>query len=877
MLHEVWGRQKQGSRFIVGIRNGTVNHYPVEGAEETDALVSRLDSDNWDVYYAPTTFDGSRRLAKDAVTAPGLWADLDCGPGKLYQDEQTALAALIAWTKKNKLPDPTHIVHSGYGLHVYWLFDAPVPIAEWQEAASRFRRALAVSKVVDDPGVTGDAARLLRVPGTHNYKDDQKREVRLLHRSDQRVRLQDMMDHLPALGPQRSVPPKGEWSVETPLPPGDAEKIAEGCAHIRTMRDTRGNALPEPQWRAALSVLARCENPDKYIHEWSKGDPRYSPEETQAKADATAGPATCAHFADIDPEACKGCPFMDKITSPIQIAMTAMPAPEAAPEGEEWRRSHVGQFLVSSGGVWLHTEGEKPTPVLRVPLWVVEVRERSKRHAQDSDASTLLMEWVGVDGTTKRAVALQEEVYSSDALKRWSARENLASAVVEWNRFVRYISEYTLESIKEMGVRKYHETLGWSGDGFVLGDRMVNSEGVKEVLVQTSNQVGHIRASDGTLEGWQEGLKALSGEEYKFHQFAVQAGFGSALLTPADKRSAVVSLVGPPGTGKTLVADVALSIYGNPEHLRQGADSSPKASERQLSCNRDAPYLIDEITQWRGDRAGKFCYMAANGQGGAKLTSARNDHDVGFWRLVPFVTSNRPLLEHPAHMFTEAHRARLIELSLDTPMPREVGVTIHDQCLTDNHGHAAVPFLQWVSSNYDAIPDLVAAAEKQILASHEIADSHRFALWTLSVSLVAGTIAKSLGLIPWDPVAAVFAAAEEVAVQSLQLNATHEAARDAISEWLTEHNEHIVYWDKDSKLNATMVRDPVARSLGDGTVAIHRQRLHDFLVEQNISRRSAAAVIAPPALVREARLMLVPGTAPVWVYVIRNEAVDFTP
>jgi len=877
MLHEVWGRQKRGSRFIVGIRDGVVKHYPVGGVDETEALVQRLDSDKWDVYYAPASFDGDRRLADNAITAPGLWADLDCGPGKQYENEQEALAGLLSWSKQHRLPAPTHVVHSGYGLHVYWLFDAPVPIDDWRDAASRFRRALAVSKVVDDPGVSGDAARILRVPGTHNHKGGKCKPVRLLHRAEHRVRLDDLLDKLPSLGPQRTVRPDDEWAVDVPMPPGDAEKIAEGCAQIRHMRDTRGNAMPEPLWRAGLSVLWRCDDRDKWIHEWSKGDPRYSPQQTQNKASATAGPATCAHFAELNPDTCRGCPFAGRVTSPIQIAVSVTAAPAIAEGPDDWRRAHVGQFLVSSGGVWLHTEGEKPKPTLRVPLWIVEVRERAKRQAQESDASSLLFEWVAIDGTTKRAVALQEEVYSTDALKRWAARENLASAVVDWKRFVRYISEYTLESIKELGVRKYHETLGWCEGGFVLGDRMVTADGVDEVEVQTSNQIQNLRGTEGNLDGWLRGLSRLDSPQYSLHQFAVQAGFGSALLTPADRRSAVVSLVGPPGTGKTLMADVALSIYGNPEHLRQGADSSPKASERQLSCNRDVPYLIDEITQWRADRAGRFCYMAANGQGGAKLTSSRTDHDTGFWRLVPYVTSNRPLLEYPTHLFTEAHRARLIELSLDVPMPREDGVAVHDLCVVDNAGHAAVPFLEWAVRNKEAIPDLVDQAEKQILSRYAIADSHRFALWTLAVTLVAGAAAKSLGLIPWDPVAAVYAAANEVAAQSLALSATDEAARDVISEWLTEHNEHIVYWDKDSKLGSTLVRDPIARSLGDGTIAIHRQRLQEHLVEKNISRKAAASVISAPALLREARLMLAPGTAPVWVYVIRNEAVDFEP
>jgi hypothetical protein len=107
-----------------------------------------------------------------------LWADIDIGkdghaPGKNYpptvEDEMTVLSAY---------PKPSMIVSTGHGLHVYWLFrerfDTSRPAdntaaAElskgWQMLIGRDMKARGWDL---DP--TADLARILRIPGTSNFK-----------------------------------------------------------------------------------------------------------------------------------------------------------------------------------------------------------------------------------------------------------------------------------------------------------------------------------------------------------------------------------------------------------------------------------------------------------------------------------------------------------------------------------------------------------------------------------------------------------------------------------------------------------------------------------------------------------------------------------
>lgn len=873
MLEQIWGSDNHGTKLIVGIRQGVVKHHPVESATDAYALADRLDGQGWDVYYAPAGFRSEQRVAKDALTVPGLWMDLDCGEGKLYADPQAAMAALVAWLGRHELPEPTHVVHSGYGLHVYWLFDAAVPADEWRDAADRFKRIAAAEKVCDDPGVIADAARILRVPGTHNHKAGGDATVCLLHASDVRVRLEDICSKLPELGPRRAEPRDDEWAVQPDLPPGDAEVIAERCAQMRHFRDVRG-AVPEPLWRAGLSVLWRCDEREHYAHEWSKGDERYDARQTQRKAEATAGPATCQHFSELAPERCEGCPLRGAVTSPIQIQIVVQPDVPAR-DDESWRINRTLSFTITSGGVW-HQSKDGETPPKRItlaPLWVVEVRERAKRGPFEGDDSTLLLEWVGVDGRTKRAVARQADMYSGEGIKKWCAQENLASAVLDWKLFMTFISQLTLEALKSQGASQYHETLGWYKDGFVLGDRMVTATGIEPALVQSSNPISRVAAAEGgSSEGWVAGISVLGRDRYLLHQFVLQAGFASAMLEPANLYSAVIALVGPPGTGKTLSADAALSIYGNPQWLRQGAKSSLNATEKQLGANRHVPHLVDEITQWTPAQAGGICYMAANGQGDAKLTRTRENAPISSWRLTPFVTSNRPLTDFSQAQFTAAHRARLVELYMAEPMSREDGGILAAATGEHHYGTAAVPYLQWLAPNRRQVPGLVANALGRVTREFDIPDSHRFALWSLAVAYAAGAVAHSLGLLPWDPWKPVYAAGRQVVQQAGTILKADDLARDLISEWLTGHVDQVVYWEINDKSSTYDVRDPIARVLGDGTLALHRTRVRDLLAEHGVSRRAATELFKG---VEERRLTLAPGTSPVWTYIFTEKALEF--
>jgi hypothetical protein len=141
----------------------------------------------------------SRGKRSDVTALPGLALDIDMDDGTPGVHKATSKAATLplpknadeAYSVIAHLPDPSIIVDSGYGWHVYWLFEEPVSLttqAERKVADARseqFQRAI-IKRAHDKLGLhvdlTASIDRVFRLPGFNNHKiADSPRPVTVLH------------------------------------------------------------------------------------------------------------------------------------------------------------------------------------------------------------------------------------------------------------------------------------------------------------------------------------------------------------------------------------------------------------------------------------------------------------------------------------------------------------------------------------------------------------------------------------------------------------------------------------------------------------------------------------------------------------------------
>ena len=163
---------------------------PISAAEKAFELCN----EGIDVYFGvnPRTGKGGKKENIEWVST--FHAEIDYGTDghrkkPLYSNYEETLEAINRFEY-----EPTLIIHSGGGLHCYWVLSSPIHVRETGvvqiEAINKKLSAL----IGGDSG-TQDISRVLRIPGTYNFKlPDNPRPVTLVANSGKTYDLDDFKD-----------------------------------------------------------------------------------------------------------------------------------------------------------------------------------------------------------------------------------------------------------------------------------------------------------------------------------------------------------------------------------------------------------------------------------------------------------------------------------------------------------------------------------------------------------------------------------------------------------------------------------------------------------------------------------------------------------
>lgn len=171
-----------GFMLLLGTNDQVVNR---RFKDNTDALsmISGVDLKQKNVFITPGQFASDvSRYATNANSFNSLFIDVDCGPNKAYTNKKEALSALQLFCSEADLPIPSLIIDSGWGVHVYWCFQEQVSVEQWRLAADNLKKKTKSIGLQADMAVTADPARVMRVPGSLNLKQQTKpKPVKIIH------------------------------------------------------------------------------------------------------------------------------------------------------------------------------------------------------------------------------------------------------------------------------------------------------------------------------------------------------------------------------------------------------------------------------------------------------------------------------------------------------------------------------------------------------------------------------------------------------------------------------------------------------------------------------------------------------------------------
>jgi hypothetical protein len=760
--------------------------------EELARFISVQDGLGRTVYHACAAFGTpDSRKQSNAIGAKSFWLDIDAGEGKPYETAIDAALAVRAFYERIGLPPPIYI-GSGNGLHVYWPLVEMVGAKEWQRYSHGLKKLAHFHALEVDASRTSDISSVLRTPGTHHRKGAEAKLVRVgdltgpYELSDFDCFLEGESDadqyrsEMPILRTSRA---SGRRGVSVPSiisaaaniyvdEPNYTEPITRNCKQVARLA-LSGGRLNEPDWYAAIGVLAACTDGEAYAHHWSSGYPGYTFAETQSRLDRSReyGPTTCVHFASLNPAGCTGCAWKGRITSPIQLGRpshessrlrvdTPRESIEARSEDSEKEPAKIPDpYKWRGGALVIETEKKDGVPTYETistyPVYLDAVQT-----GEVHDSHSLSMKLELPHEPPKTIIMPAKLMFSNSGMSEMAGAGVMVHNPDLFRRFVR-------DSVDmwngEKKLERRYDQFGWKDEesAFLYGTQLYTADAVKSVIgsdeVQSRSQYLGPRRN-GSIGAWSNAANQLFALGHEVQAFALLSSFAAPLMRfhSSGEGGAIVSLVSDKsGTGKTTALEAAASVWGRLKGTQIIDDDTTVAKGLKLAVFGNIACTYDELYNRDPEVIRRFVLMFTNGRDKDRGTADGTlRHVRAEWQTILLLASNNSIVDILSSMDgTDAPAYRVLEFIMDTPasMDKRRGDALKQQ-LDNNSGYAADSYLRSLLQ-----PDTLSYIKKalpkwtdEIWNRTGLDKEHRFWVRTIASVIAAGTIVKHAGLLDFS-------------------------------------------------------------------------------------------------------------------------------
>lgn len=269
--------------------------------------------------------------------------------------------------------------------------------------------------------------------------------------------------------------------------------------------------------------------------------------------------------------------------------------------------------------------------------------------------------------------------------------------------------------------RVTHAT-GWQCGAYIMPDGEIIGTPARPVLFNGRSSAAAGYTVQGTTGSWRDGVAHLA-----FGNYSMMTGIGAALAAP------LIGLVGADGfgihfyeqssAGKTTTANVASSLYGNPDLLRLTWYGTALGLANEAAAHNDGLMPLDEVGQGSDPiSVSQSAYALFNGVG--KLQGAKDggNRDLKRWRTVAISTGEMDLETFIATAGRKTKAGQLVRL-LNIPLSKAVRFHEHQNgkqhadALKDayqhHHGAAGREWIKWLADHQQQAIDTVRECEER--------------------------------------------------------------------------------------------------------------------------------------------------------------------
>ena len=742
--------------------------------DELATVCERLDKTNNNTYFAISAYKQKGNRRQDNVRATKVVAiDVDCGEGKPFPSWKEGLVELGKFVSDMGLPKPM-VIHSGNGLHVYWVLKEELAPEDWKPLAEAMKQAAIAKEFHIDAGLTANSALVLRPVGTRNPKNGNTVKLLVDAEPVESSALTQSLSYYfraapaAAEGQQRENSLLQNLAVKQDFPPAVGSVVASKCKQIEWAINHQ-DEVDEPLWYDLIGVAAFCTDPDKTALEWSKGHPKFDEHATLQKLthwkESASGPATCAKFEIDRPNGCRGCKYKGKIGSPARLGVQyqEIDAPTEAPDKVANTVQIPKPFKRTKDGIKV-TIDDTDVDVCKFDIYPVgygmdeslgyeTVRYHWNRPHMGWQELVLRQAYL-TDGNREFATAIADQ-----GIVLYNKRQT------EYFQLMLRTYMDELRQIRKM--TNLYSTMGWKekNTAFVLGNTLIrkddNGVATEEQINLASvvnRQGSELYNPKGDIEQWTALTNVLEKGGLYAHMFVLGVGFSAPLYNFTGLKGLTVSLYGPTGGGKTLAQYWAQSIYGNPDKLHFAAKYTQNSLFTRLGTYANLPLTIDEVTMMNDKEVGDFCYWVSQGRDKARLNRNAEERDAKTWATPVIVSTNKSLQSKliASGLDTDAQMARLLELTVPPAAMftrnSEIGRKIYEAIHT-NYGYVGRLFIKrLLEMGEEGIQASIAEASNSFRKRYKAKFSGEERYWEQSIILadLAMQLANDWGMIKFD-------------------------------------------------------------------------------------------------------------------------------
>lgn len=371
----------------------------------------------------------------------------------------------------------------------------------------------------------------------------------------------------------------------------------------------------------------------------------------------------------------------------------------------------------ADGVFWVTPKVDKDSgEVINQEAWLCSPLEVVGTGRDDKD-QYLIIRWqaFGADALTTAAIPLAD----IGEREGWRTLKNGGLNVTTKSSLRAILADWLQRSGARELWRVAHAT-GWQCGAYIMPDGEVIGTPEHPVLFNGRSSAAAGYAVKGTAESWRSSVAHLADGNY-----SMMTATAAALAAP------LIGLVGADGfgihfyeqssAGKTTTANIASSLYGDPDLLRLTWYGTALGLANEAAAHNDGLMPLDEVGQGSDPvSVSQSAYALFNGVGKLQGAKEGGNRDLKRWRTVAISTGEMDLETFIATAGRKTKAGQLVRL-LNIPLSKAVHFNGHQngkqhadalkEAYQRHHGAAGRQWIKWLADHQQEATEAVRECE----------------------------------------------------------------------------------------------------------------------------------------------------------------------